>query len=154
MWICSTSSCREIVACFLTRGDLWVSWVHGLKAFEHYLLDFEAGVCSGNWMQSSCSAFVDTPVMYHDPVKHAQLVDPTGEYIRLYLPQLVQYPEEYIHCPWTAPLAVQLKSSCVIGRDYPLPIVDHTVAGLLCSERLKLSIQSFHCDYMSKHSTT
>ena len=130
-----------------------MSWVHGLKAFERCLLDFETGVCSGNWMQSSCSAFVNGPVLHHDPVKHAQLVDPTGEYIRLYLPQLAQYPEEYIHSPWTAPLAVQLKSGCVIGRDYPLPIVDHTVAGLLCCERLKLSIQTFHCDYMSKQST-
>ena len=145
---------REIVACFLTRGDLWVSWVHGLKAFEQNLLDFEAGVCSGNWMQVSCSAFIDGPVAHYHPVKNAQLVDPSGEYVRMYLPQLAHFPEEFIHCPWMAPIAEQEKAGCVIGRDYPIPIVDHTVAGALCSERFKLSIQTFHTDYMSKQSTT
>jgi cryptochrome len=34
-------------------------------------------------------------------------------------------PAKYIYEPWTAPRAVQEKAGCVIGRDYPGPIVDH-----------------------------
>jgi hypothetical protein len=30
---------RHAVACFLTRGDLWLSWEHGAKHFEAELLD-------------------------------------------------------------------------------------------------------------------
>ena len=30
---------RHSVACFLTRGDLWVSWEEGLKVFDELLLD-------------------------------------------------------------------------------------------------------------------
>ena len=30
---------RHAVACFLTRGDLWVSWEEGLKVFDELLLD-------------------------------------------------------------------------------------------------------------------
>jgi cryptochrome len=37
-------------------------------------------------------------------------------------------PAKYIFSPWTAPLAVQQKAGCIIGQDYPLPIVDHDVA--------------------------
>lgn len=30
-------------------------------------------------------------------------------------------PEEYIYEPWTAPLSVQTKANCIIGKDYPKP---------------------------------
>ena len=30
--------------------------------------------------------------------------------------------------PWKMPTEVQRKSGCVMGWDYPLPIVDHTLA--------------------------
>lgn len=30
---------RHAVACFLTRGDLWISWEEGMKVFEELLLD-------------------------------------------------------------------------------------------------------------------
>ena len=34
-------------------------------------------------------------------------------------------PDKYIYEPWMAPKEVQEKSKCVVGRDYPSPIVDH-----------------------------
>lgn len=30
-------------------------------------------------------------------------------------------PKEYIYEPWTAPLSVQVKAKCIIGKDYPKP---------------------------------
>lgn len=30
-------------------------------------------------------------------------------------------PKEYIYEPWTAPLSVQKKARCIIGKDYPKP---------------------------------
>lgn len=39
-----------------------------------------------------------------------------------------KYPPKYIYEPWTAPLSVQRAAGCVIGKDYPRPIVDHKVA--------------------------
>jgi len=30
-------------------------------------------------------------------------------------------PNEYIYEPWTAPLSIQEKAHCIIGRDYPKP---------------------------------
>jgi hypothetical protein len=36
-------------------------------------------------------------------------------------------PTQYIFEPWTAPLSVQKQAGCIIGQDYPHPIVQHDV---------------------------
>ena len=47
---------------------------------------------------------------------------------RKYIPALSKFPVQYIYEPWTAPKAVQEKCGCIIGKDYPKPIVDHDEA--------------------------
>ena len=39
-----------------------------------------------------------------------------------------EYPPKYIWEPWKAPLSVQEAAGCIIGKDYPAPIVDHAEA--------------------------
>ena len=46
---------RHAVACFLTRGDLYQSWVKGAEVFDEYLLDADWAINHGNWMWLSCS---------------------------------------------------------------------------------------------------
>merc|ERR1712227_739711 len=53
--------------------------------------------------------------------------DKDGEYIKKYIPLLKKFPSNYIYEPWKAPLAVQKAAGCIIGTDYPRPIVDHDV---------------------------
>ena len=45
-------------------------------------------------------------------------------------------PAKYIYEPWTAPIEVQRKAGCVVGVDYPAPIVDHAVASKECIEKI------------------
>ena len=45
---------RHSVACFLTRGDLWINWEEGVKVFDKYLLDADWSLNNGNWMWMSC----------------------------------------------------------------------------------------------------
>lgn len=100
-------------------------------------------------MRSSCCAFVTVPVEHYCPVTFGQKLDPEGIYIKTYVPELKGMPAEYIFSPWLAPLEVQQASRCVIGVDYPLPIVDHSTAGTLCCEKLKtilLSVQSLSAE--------
>ena len=52
-------------------------------------------------------------------------MDPNGDYIRKYLPQLSKMPAEFIYEPWKAPESVQREAGCLIGVDYPRPIVNH-----------------------------
>ncbi|KAL0841551.1 hypothetical protein ABMA28_015216 [Loxostege sticticalis] len=121
---------RNTVASFLTRGTLWLSWEHGLNHFLKYLLDADWSVCAGNWMWVSSSAFealLDSGACA-DPVRLGQRLDPSGEYVRRYVPELGRMPGEYIYEPWKAPIEVQERASCIIGKDYPAPMVNHLVA--------------------------
>ena len=45
-------------------------------------------------------------------------------------------PLRYLYEPWKAPRAVQEKANCVVGVDYPLPMVDHQTASKDCYYRM------------------
>ena len=55
------------------------------------------------------------------------------------MPQLAQFPEEYIYNPWEAPKSLQEASGCIIGKDYPKPIVDHKTASKDNMRKMKLA---------------
>eukprot|EP00090_Calanus_glacialis_P015078 TRINITY_DN23945_c0_g1_i1.p1 TRINITY_DN23945_c0_g1~~TRINITY_DN23945_c0_g1_i1.p1 ORF type:complete len:557 (-),score=96.24 TRINITY_DN23945_c0_g1_i1:131-1714(-) len=120
---------RNTLAMFLTRGDLWLSWEHGLKFFMSYSLDADWSVCAGNWMWVSSSAFEKSldSTLKLDPTTYGQTVDQDGLYIRKYIPELKHFPAKFIYEPWNAPAAVQSAAGCVIGTDYPRPMVDHSM---------------------------
>ncbi|CAH1786882.1 unnamed protein product [Owenia fusiformis] len=118
---------RHAVACFLTRGDLWISWEEGQKVFEELLLDADWSLNAGNWMWLSASAFFHQYFRVYSPVAFGKKTDKNGDFIRKYLPVLQNFPAQYIYEPWKAPLKVQEKFKCIIGKDYPKPIVDHDV---------------------------
>ncbi|KAM7361384.1 circadian regulator cryptochrome [Cochliomyia hominivorax] len=121
---------RNTVATFLTRGGLWQNWEHGLRYFLKYLLDADWSVCAGNWMWVSSSAFerlLDSSLVTC-PVALAKRLDPMGQYIKQYLPELSKVPKEYIHEPWRMPLHVQESVNCLIGVHYPDRLIDLNVA--------------------------
>ena len=78
-------------------------------------------------MWLSASAFFHQFFRVYSPIAFGKKTDKNGDYIRKYLPQLKKYPSNYIYEPWKAPLSVQKAAGCVIGTDYPRPIVDHDV---------------------------
>ncbi|RWS10201.1 cryptochrome-2-like protein [Dinothrombium tinctorium] len=116
---------RHAVACFLTRGDLWISWEDGLKVFEEYLLDADWSLNAGNWLWLSASAFFHQYFRVYSPISFGKKTDPNGDFIRKYIPVLRRFPKEHIYEPWKAPKFVQQNCKCLIGVDYPKPIVDH-----------------------------
>lgn len=121
---------RNITATFLTRGALWISWEAGVQHFLKYLLDADWSVCAGNWMWVSSSAFeklLDSSSCT-SPIALARRLDPKGEYVRRYLPELKNLPTLYVHEPWKAPLDVQKECGCIVGRDYPAPMIDLAAA--------------------------
>jgi len=128
---------RHAVACFLTRGDLWVSWEAGQRVFERWLVDADWCLNASNWMWLSASAFFHAYHRVYSPVAFARRTDPGGQYVRHFLPGLARLPDRYIYEPWKAPLAVQREAGCLIGRDYPAPIVDHDQARVRNLERMR-----------------
>jgi cryptochrome len=117
---------RHAVACFLTRGDLYLSWERGKEVFEYWLLDADWSLNAANWMWLSASAFFHQYFRVYSPISFGKKTDPNGEYIKKYLPSLRKFPAKFIYEPWKAPLKVQKDAGCIIGVDYPFPIVDHS----------------------------
>lgn len=128
---------RHSLACFLTRGDLWVSWEEGAAVFEYYLIDYDFALNSANWMWLSCSAFFNRFFRVYSPVAFAKKWDKDGQFVRHYLPVLKKLPTKYIHEPWKAPIAVQRAAGCIVGKDYPKPMVDHATASKENIEKMK-----------------
>ena len=110
-------SVRTAVALFLTRGDLWLSWEKGCAHFRAHLVDHDWAVNAGNWMWVSSSAFdrlLDCSLRI-DPVGYGKQLEPTGDYIRRYVPELAQFSSEYIHEPWKASDEEQHEAKCILG---------------------------------------
>ena len=135
---------RQSIAVFLTRGYLWVSWVHGKEFFQEFMLDFELSVSSVCWMQSSCSGFFCNQIEAYDPCLFGKQMDLEGQFIKSYVPELRDLPAEYIHQPWTAPLYIQKQAGCIIGQDYPKPIVEVCEQGQLCCKRIQSMMNALY----------
>eukprot|EP01023_Acetabularia_acetabulum_P018339 TRINITY_DN19260_c0_g1_i4.p1 TRINITY_DN19260_c0_g1~~TRINITY_DN19260_c0_g1_i4.p1 ORF type:complete len:559 (+),score=75.32 TRINITY_DN19260_c0_g1_i4:1767-3443(+) len=128
---------RHCVACFLTRGDLWQSWERGRDTFDRLLIDADPAINNFNWQWLSASAFFYQYFRVYSPISFAKKYDPEGHFVKHFLPQLRGFPKKYIYEPWKAPFLVQKAAGCIIGKDYPAPIVDHDEARKLNLERMK-----------------
>ena len=115
---------RHVVACFLTRGQLWIDWEAGRNVFDRHLLDADWAINSANWMWLSATSFFYTYHRVYSTAHFARKYDRSGRYVRKWLPALRRMPDEYVYEPWKAPLTVQRAASCIVGVDYPLPICD------------------------------
>ncbi|KAM4743813.1 cryptochrome circadian regulator 5 isoform 2-T3 [Anableps anableps] len=128
---------RHAVACFLTRGDLWISWEEGQKVFEGLLLDADWALNAGNWQWLSASAFFHQFFRVYSPIAFGKKTDKNGDYIKKYLPLLKKFPPQYIYEPWKAPRSVQQAAGCIVGKDYPHPIVQHEQISKKNIQRMK-----------------
>lgn len=119
---------RMLTASFLSK-DLGIDWRLGETHFAQQLLDFDLAANNGGW-QWSASTGCDAQPWFRifNPVTQSQKFDPQGRFIRRYLPELAHVPERHLHAPWRMSPAEQAAAGCIIGRDYPAPIVDHEKA--------------------------
>lgn len=120
---------RLIVGSFLTK-DLWIDWREGEAHFMHWLIDGDIANNNGNW-QWIASVGVDPAPVYrrlYNPTLQQKNFDPTGAYVRQFVPELQHVPDKYLAEPWTMPAEVQKEARCIIGTDYPHPVVDHKQA--------------------------
>ncbi|MGB3717626.1 MAG: deoxyribodipyrimidine photo-lyase [Candidatus Promineifilaceae bacterium] len=119
---------RMIAASFLVK-DLLIDWRWGERWFMQHLVDGDPAANNGGWQWTAGTGTDASPYFRtFNPVLQGKKFDPHGNYVRHWLPKLVQVPDKYLHEPWKMPEAVQAEVECMIGRDYPRPIVLHTVA--------------------------
>lgn len=123
---------RHAVACFLTRGDLWISWEEGRDVFDRLLIDADWSLNNMNWLALAGVASWSPPFFrVYNPVPKMDsalsVQDPEGKFIKEFVPELRNMPSAYVYAPWNAPPEVQKAAKCIIGKDYPKPVVNHEV---------------------------
>jgi cryptochrome len=128
---------RHSVACFLTRGDLWQSWEAGQGVFDRLLIDADWSLNASNWMWLSASAYFTAIERIYSPVAFPKKYPGAAAYIRHYLPELAGVPGAQLLEPWTLTAVQQRQAGCVLGRDYPRPIVEHAAARARNLERMR-----------------
>ena len=131
---------RLIVGSFLIK-DLGIDWREGEKHFMQWLIDGDMANNNGNW-QWIGSVGVDPAPLFrrlYNPSSQQANYDEKGIYVRTHLPAMKNVPDKYLGKPWEMSDELQQKAGCVIGKDYPAPIVDHKEARELTIERYKAS---------------
>ena len=89
------------------------------------MLDFDWSLVNFHWF--GASAFYHKHFPFYHPTTFFQKENAIT-YVRHYVPELSEFPEEHLFEPWKCPKDQQLAAGCVIGTDYPEPIVDHIEA--------------------------
>jgi deoxyribodipyrimidine photo-lyase len=119
---------RMVTASFLTK-DLGVDWRRGERYFALRLNDYDLAANNGGW-QWAASTGCDAQPWFRifNPVTQSRKFDADGAFIRRYVPEVGGFGSKDIHAPWLAAPDVQRSANCVVGRDYPEPLVDHAEA--------------------------
>lgn len=129
---------RLIVGSFLVK-DLWIDWRLGEAYFMKMLIDGDTANNNGNWQWIASVGVDPAPVFrrLYNPSSQQKNYDPDGEYVHRYVPELKDVPLNYLPEPWTMTADQQREYNCVIGSDYPAPVVDHKQARAAALERYR-----------------
>lgn len=117
---------RAMVASFASY-HLWLHWREPAIYLARHFLDFEPGIHFSQFQMQSGTTGINTMRIY-SPAKQALDQDPQGIFIRRWIPELAKVPTSWLSQPHMMPEEMQRRCGCVIGRDYPRPIVDHQAA--------------------------
>lgn len=119
---------RMIAASFLVK-DLRIPWQDGEAWFWDTLVDADLAANAASWQWVAGSGADAAPYFrIFNPVSQGAKFDPAGDYVRRWVPELARLPVGAIHAPWQADAMTLRAAGVALGRDYPLPIVDHAQA--------------------------
>ena len=97
---------------------LWLHWKDTADFLASLFIDYEPGIhYSQSQMQSGTTGI--NSIRIYNPIKQGKDHDPKGEFIKKWIPELSNVPDNEIHTPWLS--KVKLKG-------YPAPLVDEKIA--------------------------
>ena len=108
---------RMITASFLTR-NLGLDWRHGFRHFGGLLADGDVANNAGNWQWVAGTGHNTRPNRVMNPLRQARRFDPSGAYVRRYVPELASLDPAQIHAPWTLDAGHRRR------LGYPEPLVE------------------------------
>ncbi|WP_409484745.1 cryptochrome/photolyase family protein [Arsenicicoccus dermatophilus] len=108
---------RMVTASFLVK-DLHVWWPYGARHFLDHLVDGDLASNNHGWQWAAGTGTDAAPYFrVFNPVEQGKRWDPSGDYVRRWVPELAHLPGRSVHEPW--------KATGGLAHGYPQPCVDH-----------------------------
>jgi deoxyribodipyrimidine photo-lyase len=121
---------RMIVAMFLTK-DLLIHWQWGERYFMKQLVDGDMAANNGGWQWSAGTGTDAAPYFrIFNPISQGAKFDPEGTFVRRWVSELADFPNDIIHQPWENPLLLA-------KSKYPERIVLHEDQRVKCLQMFK-----------------
>ena len=119
------------VACHWLNLD----WRRPAEYLASVFVDFEPGIHYAQ-IQMQAGITGTNTVRLYNPVKQSRELDPQGEFIYQWMPELDRVPLEYLQAPWDIPpLTCQLEA-IDLPNQYHQPLIDITTQGAALRDKL------------------
>ncbi|SEO15426.1 deoxyribodipyrimidine photo-lyase [Amphibacillus marinus] len=119
---------RMVVGSFLTK-HLRIDWRAGQQWFKETLIDYDLANNTLGWQWIAGSGFDAAPYFrIFNPTLQAEKFDPTGKFIKAWVPELKQLTPPHLFNPDQANNDELTQANVKLGTTYPKPIVKHKVA--------------------------
>ena len=125
---------RAMVVSFASY-HLWLHWREPSLHLARMFTDYEPGIHYSQFQMQSGTTGINS-VRIYSPTKQVVDQDPDGEFVRRWVPELAKVPKKYLAEPEKMSNDIAKDAGCVVGRDYPAPIVEHRRAYREARERV------------------
>ena len=121
-WI--TFRMRAMLVSFASY-NLWLDWRKTGYHLAQVFTDYEPGIHYSQLQMQSGVTGINT-VRIYNPIKQSIDHDPTGAFIRRWVPELQDVGSDWIHEPWKMDASQLQNAQVKIGDTYPAPLTEHS----------------------------
>ena len=100
--------------------NLWIPWQESGAELASKFIDYEPGIHWNQCQMQSGTTSININRIYN-PIKQGKDHDPKGTFIKKWVPEIKNYPDNFIHEPW---LMEKFNSREYLNSEYIKPIID------------------------------